>query len=105
MNEGNYLVGVFYVYILRCLDKNGTPSFYTGSTNDLMVRVEQHRTGKGARYTHGRDLELVYFETHTSRSNAMKREYEIKEFSAEKKSKLVEDFQKRVKKEEPPKEG
>ena len=95
-------MGIFYVYILRCLDKNGIPSFYTGSTNDLMVRVEQHRTGKGARYTHGRELELVYFETHTTRSSAMKREYAIKEFTPEQKRKLVDDFQQRVKINPPP---
>jgi putative endonuclease len=87
---------IYYVYILRCIDKKGTPSYYTGSTQDLLIRVSQHQKGTGARYTHGRNLELMYFETHTTRSQAMKREYEIKTFTASKKQQLIDEFQKRI---------
>lgn len=88
---------IYYVYILQCIDKKGTPSLYTGSTQDLLIRVNQHQKGNGARYTQGQDLELVYFETHTTRSQAMKREYEIKTFSTAKKHELIAEFQQRLK--------
>lgn len=39
-----------YTYILKC----GDGSFYTGWTNDIAARLEQHRSGKGAKYTRGR---------------------------------------------------
>ena len=68
-------------------------SLYTGSTQDLMVRIEQHRTGRGAKYTRGKEIELVFFEMQLSRSAVMKREYEIKSFSSPKKWKIIADFQ------------
>ena len=49
----------WYLYILRC----GDGTLYTGITTDVEKRLEQHRTGKGAKYTRGRQpLELVYRE-------------------------------------------
>ena len=36
--------------MLRC----GDGSLYCGITTDLVRRVDQHRSGKGARYTKGR---------------------------------------------------
>ena len=83
---------VYYVYILKCTNGAGFITLYTGSTQDLVKRVEQHRTGKGARYTKGKKIELSYFETVLSRSAAMKREYEIKTFSVKKKRDLIATF-------------
>jgi putative endonuclease len=86
-------MGIFYVYILKCTNKKDDISLYTGSTKDLMQRVEEHRTGKGAKYTRGKKIELAYFETLLTRSEAMKREYEIKTFSSTKKWKIIKEFQ------------
>lgn len=75
-----------YVYIIKCNDD----SLYTGWTNDLEKRFKNHREGKGAKYTRGRGpLELVYFEEYETKVQAMKREYEIKKMSREKKIKLI----------------
>lgn len=75
-----------YTYILECNDN----SFYTGWTTDIERRVECHNNGKGAKYTRGRRPVVVkYFETFDTRSEAMKREYEIKKLSREKKLKLI----------------
>lgn len=55
-------VGIMaWVYILKCTD--GT--HYVGSTKDLEGRVEQHASGRGARYTSKRrPVSLVWaFET------------------------------------------
>jgi putative endonuclease len=76
----------FYVYILQCCDG----SFYTGYTKDLDARTKQHQNGNGARYTKSHKPEkLVYYETHDSRSKAMKREREIKKLSHQQKNNLV----------------
>lgn len=78
-----------YVYILLCSDN----TLYTGWTNDLQKRFTDHSIGKGAKYTRGRGpLELVYYEEFNDKSNAMKREYEIKQLSRTKKEDLLEGF-------------
>lgn len=75
-----------YVYILRC----GDGSLYTGYTTNVERRLEAHRQGNGAKYTHGRGpLELVHTERYETRSAAMSREYEIKQLSREGKADLV----------------
>jgi len=76
----------YYVYMLLCKDG----SYYTGHTKDVKRRVEQHRRGQGARYTRMRKPEkVVYVEQFDSRSEAMKREREIKSLSHGKKQRLA----------------
>ncbi len=88
---------LYYVYILKCENKKTKKiSLYTGSTQDLMNRFEQHRKGRGAKYTRGKNLELVYFETFLTRSDVMKREYEIKTYSSSKKWELIHGFQQKI---------
>ena len=78
-----------YVYIIKCRDG----SLYTGWTNDLKRRFENHCEGKGAKYTRGRGpLELVYFETFEDKKEAMRREYAIKKLKRQEKDKLIEGF-------------
>ncbi|WP_425446630.1 GIY-YIG nuclease family protein [Dethiothermospora halolimnae] len=78
-----------YVYILRCKDN----SLYTGWTTDIDRRVKEHNSGKGAKYTRARrPVKLAYYEEHNNKSNAAKREYEIKQFSKKKKEELVKGF-------------
>lgn len=77
----------WYLYVLRC----GDGTLYTGITTDVEKRLEQHRSGKGAKYTRGRlPLELVYRETCEDHSAALKREYEIKKLSREEKLALLQ---------------
>ncbi len=65
----------FFVYLLECRDK----SLYCGYTNDLEARVRLHNEGKAAKYTKPRrPVRLAYFEIKESKSQAMKREAEIK---------------------------
>lgn len=80
-----------YVYIVRCHDS----TLYTGWTTDLKKRIETHNAGKGAKYTKARrPVELVYFETFESKSEALKREYQIKQLKKEEKEKLISDKKK-----------
>ncbi|QSG11892.1 putative endonuclease containing a URI domain [Halapricum desulfuricans] len=76
-----------YVYVLECAD--GT--FYTGYTTDVQRRVADHQAGEGAKYTRGRTpVELVHVESYDDRSEAMSREYEVKQLSRAAKERLVE---------------
>lgn len=82
------VIGMYYVYILKCCD--GT--LYCGYTNDVEKRFETHQSGKGAKYTRGRlPLELVYTEEFETKSEAMKRECEIKKMNREKKMEIIEN--------------
>ena len=75
-----------YVYIVRCRDQ----TLYTGWTNQLEKRIEAHNAGKGAKYTKARrPVELVYFETFEHKSEALKREYQIKQLKRSEKEKLI----------------
>lgn len=80
-----------YTYILKCSDN----TYYTGYTNHLEKRIQAHNEGKGAKYTKGRrPVELVYYEEYETKQTAMKREWEIKHFSRDKKESLFHPEQK-----------
>lgn len=66
---------MYTVYILKT-NKN---TFYTGITNDLANRLKKHRNGTGSKYIRMFDsFKLVYSEDGLSKSEALKREIEIK---------------------------
>ena len=76
----------WFVYIVECADR----TFYTGITNDLERRVDEHNAGRGARYTRGRGpVSLRYHELQLDRSKASVRECEIKAMSRQGKQKLI----------------
>lgn len=75
-----------YTYILKCSDG----SYYTGWTNNLEKRIEDHNCGKGAKYTKGRrPVTLAHYETFATKELAMKREYAIKQMSRKEKEELI----------------
>ena len=75
-----------YTYILRCAD--GT--YYCGWTNNLDRRLKAHNEGKGAKYTRSRrPVALVYYEAFSTKEEAMRREYEIKQLPRKKKQELI----------------
>ncbi|MCK4351956.1 GIY-YIG nuclease family protein [candidate division WOR-3 bacterium] len=66
---------MYYVYMLR---NDFTGSFYVGQTNNLQDRVKRHNENR-ASYTKGKGhWSLYYFEQYKSRTDAVKREREIK---------------------------
>ena len=74
------------VYILECSDN----SLYTGITNDMARRLNEHRTGRGAKYTkHRRPLRMRYAEYQGTKSAALKREASIKSLDRVKKLALI----------------
>ena len=77
---------IWYLYILRCKDN----TLYTGITTRVDERLKAHSSGKGAKYTRGRDpLELVYQERCGSHSQALKRELSVKALSRDEKERLI----------------
>lgn len=81
-------MGSHFVYIVRCSDN----SLYTGYTNNIEARINKHNAGKGAKYTKiRRPVVLVYQEMYETKSKALRREYEIKTFTRQRKLKLIEE--------------
>lgn len=77
-----------FVYMLQCADG----SFYTGWTTNLQNRLRVHGTGKGAKYTRSRlPVKLVYWETAENRSEALRREAQIKRLTHTQKKLLAEN--------------
>lgn len=75
-----------YVYILQCAD--GT--FYTGYSTDPQRRAREHNDGNGAKYTRGRTpVNLVHTEEFNTQSEALEREYEIKQMDRQEKATVM----------------
>lgn len=78
-----------FAYMLRC----GDNTIYSGYTNNLQKRIQAHNSGKGAKYTSARlPVKLIYFEEFETKSNAMKREAQLKRLSKAEKEKLASSF-------------
>jgi putative endonuclease len=78
---------MYWLYILRC----GDGTLYTGVTVDVEKRLALHRSGKGAKYTRGRGpLTLVYREECGDKSQALRREYQVKQLTREEKLALIQ---------------
>ena len=92
---------LYTLYILRCSDA----TLYTGITNNLEKRLKMHN-GEipwGARYTSGRrPVELVYQEELAGRSEASKREREVKKLGREEKERLCKKNKINLNKKYPP---
>jgi putative endonuclease len=74
------------VYIVRCR----TGQLYTGCTLDLERRLRQHNSGVGSRFTRSRlPVTLVYKETASTRSEALRREHAIKAMKRREKLSLI----------------
>lgn len=77
---------MYIVYILKCSDD----TLYTGYTTNLDNRVLIHNKGLGAKYTKSRlPVTVVYHENFETKSEALKREYQIKQLTRLKKLQLI----------------
>ncbi|ALJ08707.1 MAG: GIY-YIG nuclease family protein [Brevundimonas aurantiaca] len=78
----------FFTYIVASR-RNGT--LYTGSTDDLIQRVRQHRDKTFAGFTAKYDVHLlVWYEAHESRDAAFHRERQIKKWNRLWKLRMIE---------------
>lgn len=77
----------WYIYILECLDD----SYYVGLTWKPELRINQHISGLGGKYSKNHGVKkLVYVEEHSHLETARQREKQIKDWSRVKKRKLIE---------------
>lgn len=65
-------------------------TIYTGYTNNIETRIKTHNSGLGAKYTKSRlPVQLIYTESFNNKSEALKREYQIKQLSRLEKLNLI----------------
>jgi putative endonuclease len=74
------------LYVAECAD--GT--YYTGIAKDVEKRIETHNSGKGSKYTaaHG-PVTLIFQEPQGDYSTALRREYQVKTLSKERKIRFI----------------
>ena len=72
----------WFLYIIKCEDG----SFYTGITTNLKRRFFEHSRKKGGKYTSShKPLAIIHQEIYFTRSEALKRESQIKGWSRQQK--------------------
>ena len=64
-----------YLLISKIKDRYVT---YVGYTNILKNRLKLHNSGKGAKFTRGKNWVLVYKKRYSNKSEAMKEELKLK---------------------------
>ena len=81
-----------FVYILEC----GDGSFYTGAAIDWEKRLREHRAGKGAKYTRGRQpLSVAFLRETATWPEALAEEARIKKLRRPQKEELIASFDSR----------
>ncbi len=78
------------VYMLRCSNHH----YYTGWTNDFIKRMKAHQNGTAAHYTRAFvPKAVVYVEIFETRSEAMRREVQIKKMSRIQKEAMIHEHE------------
>jgi putative endonuclease len=78
---------MWFVYILECQD--GT--YYTGCTINVASRFKNHVLGLGGKYTRShKPLRVVHQEQVVTKSEALKREFQIKRLTRGQKQELID---------------
>ena len=79
---------IWQVYIIQ----TNTGKLYTGITTNIGRRFSEHKKKKGAKYFRLENpKKVIFIEVCKNRSEATKRELEIKRFNRNKKVKLVKN--------------
>ncbi len=66
-----------YTYVLLCNDKD-RKKFYIGLTDDLRERIKRHKLGLVKTTKSFETIELVYYEACLNKTDASKREKQLK---------------------------
>lgn len=84
----------YYLYILKTVDD----TLYCGIAKDVLARFDEHKSGKGAKYTRShKPKEIVYVDIFDDKSSASREEYRIKKtLSRMQKLKLIEENKNRT---------
>ena len=73
------LDGMYYVYVVQSLKDMTT---YIGYTSDIEKRIKEHNLGKTRSIRHKLPVKLVYSEVYEDKTEARKRELELKRNSS-----------------------
>lgn len=86
---------MYFLYILRNIHNR----LYIGQTNNIEQRMNDHKTHHGAKFIkdYG-DFKLVYTEQFQTRTDAMRREKQLKRWTVAKKEALISGDLKLLKK-------
>lgn len=78
---------IYYVYIVKCSDN----SYYTGFTNDLERRINEHNDGLNPEsYTYTRKpVKLVFYHEFNDVNQAISFEKQVKGWSRKKKEAII----------------
>ena len=77
-------------YVAYILYSCSLGKYYSGQTNDLEKRLQQHNSGHGKYTKHGAPWDLIWFKKCLSRSEAVNIETQIKKRGAKR---YIEDNQ------------
>jgi len=77
---------MFYTYVIQSLKDSST---YIGSTGDLRKRFKEHNQGKTKSIKHKKPFKLIYYEAYETKTQARKREFELKK-QGQKKERLYQ---------------
>ncbi len=72
---GFFYATMFFVYIQNSV---GSDKYYIGSCADQSTRINQHNTGRNVSTKHGLPWVIKYTEQFEARTEALRREKEIK---------------------------
>ena len=83
--------GSYFTYILECQD--GT--YYTGYTNDLERRIDEHNNSKrGAKYLRGKlPIKLVWHKRYKYYNRALQNERRLKKLTHNQKQELIKIYE------------
>jgi putative endonuclease len=76
---------MWYIYILLCDQK----TFYVGITNNIFERLSEHKNKKSLYTKKFSDIKLVYQEEFRNKTEAARREKQLKGWSRKKKIALI----------------
>jgi len=82
----------YFVYVLKSVEKG---IYYIGSTGDLKDRLERHNSGRSKFTGSGKPWKLIYTEEFESRSDAVRREKELKSWKSRKRLEELIDKRKK----------
>lgn len=68
---------MFYTYVLLCVSHD-KKELYIGSTSDLKSRLIKHKTKSVKTTTSYKNIELIYYEACRNKTDARKRELQLK---------------------------
>ena len=66
---------MYYTYVLYSLKDH---KLYTGYTDNIKRRINEHKTGLVSSTKHRRPLKLIYYECGGTKEDAIRREYCLK---------------------------